>query len=139
MQKKEQEFQKLNKKYGKKIVMASSMFLLFGHEVLYLYSGSYEEFMKYNAQYLIQWEIIQYAVKHHYDRYNFYGIEGNFQKENNDTYGIYEFKKGFDGNVEEMIGEFDLVIQPFYYFLYKKGFGAYRGIKHLLLKLKGGK
>ena len=139
LQKKEEEFQKLKESHGPKIIMASSMFLLFGHEVLYLYSGSYEEFMKYNAQYLIQWEIIQYAVDHHYDRYNFYGIEGNFQKENNDTYGIYEFKKGFDGKVEEMIGEFDLIIHPFSYFLYKKGFGIYRGMKHFLFRLKGGK
>lgn len=139
LQKKHKEIQGLKQKHGKKIVMASSMFLLFGNEVLYLYSGSYDEFMKYNAQYLIQWEIIQYAISHHYDRYNFYGIEGNFQKENNDTYGIYEFKKGFDGNVVEFIGEFDLVISKFYYFIYNRMFGFYKGVKHILFKLKGGK
>lgn len=137
--KKEKDLVKLNKEHGDKIIMASSMFLLFGHEVLYLYSGSYDEFMKYNAQYLIQWEIIQYAVDHNYDRYNFYGIEGNFNKENNDTYGIYEFKKGFDGNVVEFIGEFDLVINKFYYTLYNVLFKVYRGLKHLIFKINGGK
>ncbi len=136
LEKKKKDFLELKEKHGDKIIMASSMFLLFGHEVLYLYSGSYEEFMKYNAQYLIQWEIIQYAIKHGFDRYNFYGIDGNFQKENNDNYGIYEFKKGFNGNVEEFIGEFDLVVNKFYYYLYKILFKAYRGSKHLLLKLK---
>lgn len=139
LEQKEKEFLELKEKHGDKIIMASSMFLLFGHEVLYLYSGSYDEFMKYNAQYLIQWEIIQYAVKNGYDRYNFYGIEGNFQKENNDTYGIYEFKKGFDGNVEEFIGEFDLIISKFYYYLYKILFKTYRSTKHFLFKLKGGR
>jgi len=139
LDKKYKEFLELNKKHGKKIIMASSMFLLFGHEVLYLYSGSYDEFMKYNAQYLIQWEIIQYAVENKYDRYNFYGIEGNFNKENNDTYGIYEFKKGFDGHVVEFIGEFDLVTNKFYYSLYNFLFKSYRTAKHLLFKLRGGK
>jgi len=139
LNKKYNEFLELNKKYGKKIIMASSMFLLFGHEVLYLYSGSYDEFMRYNAQYLIQWEIIQYTVENKYDRYNFYGIEGNFNKENNDTYGIYEFKKGFDGHVVEFIGEFDLVINKFYYYLYNFLFKFYRMVKHILFKFRGGK
>ena len=137
--KKRSEFLELREKYGQKIIMASSMFLLFGNEVLYLYSGSYDQFMKYNAQYLIQWEMIQYAIKNHYGRYNFYGIEGDFQKENNDTYRIYEFKKGFDGHVVEFIGEFDLVVNKFYYFLYNVLFKTYRGIKHIIFKLKGGK
>lgn len=137
--KKMDELNHLKKEKGSKIVMASSMFLLFGYEVVYLFSGSYDEYMKYNAQYLIQWEMIKYAVENNYDRYNFYGIEGNFNKENNDTYGVYEFKKGFDGKVVEFIGEFDLVVSRFYYILYNVAFKLYRRAKRLLLKLKGRK
>ena len=137
--KKYAELQTLKKEKGSKIVMASSMFLTFGNEIVYLFSGSFDEYMKYNAQYLIQWEIIKYAIANKFDRYNFYGIDGNFNKENNDTYGIYEFKKGFDGNVVEFIGEFDLVVSNFYYNLYNIAFKLYRGTKHLLLKMKGAK
>lgn len=132
------ELEVLKKKYGNRIVMASSMFILYGVEVVYLFSGSISEFMKYNAQYFIQSEIINYSIDNKYERYNFYGIEGNFEKENNPTYGIYEFKKGFDGEVVEFIGEFDLVISRFYYYLYKVSFKMYKSMKHLKFRIKGG-
>lgn len=126
------ELDELKEKYGNRIVMASSMFIMYGKEVLYLFSGSYEEFMKYNAQYLIQWEMIQYAIDNNYERYNFYGIEGKFDKSN----GVYEFKKGFNGEVVEFIGEFDLITNTFYYYLYKLAFGVYKKLKHLKHKIK---
>lgn len=126
------ELNELENKYGNRIVMASSMFLMYGKEVLYLFSGSYDEFMKYNAQYLIQWEMIKYAIENNYERYNFYGIEGIFDKSN----GVYEFKKGFDGEVVEFIGEFDLITNKFYYYLYKIAFGVYRKLKHIKNKIK---
>lgn len=69
--------------------------------------------MNFNAQYLIQWEMINYAVKNHYKRYNFYGITGNFDKNNKD-YGMYEFKKGFNGYVIQLIGELQLPITYHY-------------------------
>ena len=68
--------------------------MLIKPEVIYLSSGNYEEYMKFNSQYLIQWELIKY------------GIENGFKKD----YGIYEFKRGFNGYVEELIGEFALPI-----------------------------
>ena len=71
VRKKYDELVVMKEEKGSKVVMASSMFLTFGWEVVYLFSGSYDEYMKYNAQYLIQWEIIKYAVKNKYDRYNF--------------------------------------------------------------------
>lgn len=121
----------VKEKYGSRIVLASSMFLMYGKEVLYLFSGSYKEFMKYNAQYLIQWEMIKYAIKNNYERYNFYGIEGKFDDDN----GVYGFKKGFDGEVVEFIGEFDLIVNKFYYYLYKMAFFMYHKLKYLKFSL----
>lgn len=123
--------EKVKEKHGSRIVLASSMFLMYGKEVLYLFSGSYKEFMKYNAQYLIQWEMIQYAIKNNYERYNFYGIEGKFDDDN----GVYGFKKGFDGEVVEFIGEFDLIVNKGYYYLYKIAFFMYHKLKHLKFSL----
>ena len=128
----------LQESYGDKILMASSMFIIYPNEVIYLYSGSFDEFMKYNPQYLIQAHMIDYAISHNISRYNFYGIDGNFDKEKNPMYGIYEFKRGFGGNVEELIGEFDLVIRPVLYYSYKLSFALYKGLKKLRLKRKVG-
>lgn len=100
---------------GKVIQLSCGMFLLCGqHEVLYLFAGNDEEYLNLNAQYLIQWEIINYAYKHHYKRYNFYGISGNFDK-NDPSYGMYRFKKGFGGYVVELIGGFEMPVSIVYY------------------------
>lgn len=106
----------LKKKHGDIINLSGSMFILTKPEVIYLSSGNYDEFMNFNAQYLIQWEMIKYAVNNKYDRYNFYGISGNFDKNDKD-YGIYEFKTGFNGYVEELIGEYAYPTSFVYYIM----------------------
>ena len=103
-------------KDGEEIVLSGSMFIMAQPEVIYLSSGNYEEYMFYNSQYLIQWEMIKYAIKNGFKRYNFYGITGNFDKCDKD-YGIYEFKTGFNGYVEELIGEYKLPISFTYYLM----------------------
>ena len=45
---------------------------------------------------------------------DFYGISGDFNKDTNKFYGIYEFK-GFSSNVYELIGQFELKTSNFYY------------------------
>ena len=97
-----------------KLVLSVGSFILYGDEIIYLNSGNYKEYMHYNAQYLLQWTMIKYGIEHHYKRYNFYGISGNFDKKDS-SYGIYEFKKGFNGYVIENIGTFELPVRKVYY------------------------
>lgn len=103
---------------GNEIILAASMFLLVKPELVYLWSGNYQEYLKFNGQYLLQWEMIQYAIEEGYKRYNFYGISGTFDK-NDPYYGVYEFKKGFNGHVEQLIGEYVLPVDPFFYRLFR--------------------
>ena len=108
------------------ITLSGSMFILIDPEIIYLSSGNYEEYMRFNSQYLIQWELIKYGIKSNFKKHNFYGIPANINEHPKD-YGIYEFKKGFNGYVEELIGEFELPLKKEYYLI------------KLLKKLKGGK
>ncbi len=95
---------------GKKTPLSTAMFMTYGNEVIYLFSGSDEKYMKeYNAQYAIQWHMIKYAAAHHFKRYNFYGIRG-LPDPNAAGYGIYRFKKGFGGQVVELIGTYELEV-----------------------------
>ena len=98
------------------ITLSGSMFMLVKPEVIYLSSGNYEKFMKFNSQYLIQWQLIQYGIKNGFQKHNFYGIPADIENHPKD-YGIYEFKRGFNGYVEELIGEFELPITWHYYLL----------------------
>ena len=98
------------------ITLSGSMFMIIEPEVIYLSSGNYEEFMKFNSQYLLQWMMIQYGLEHDFKKHNFYGIPANINEHPKD-YGIYEFKRGFNGIVEELIGEFELPITWHYYLI----------------------
>ena len=104
------------------IPLSAAMFMLYGDEVIYLYSGSDEQYMKdYNAQYLIQWYMIKFAAKHKFKTYNFYGIQGLPEKSSKD-YGIYDFKKGFTsddtGRVVELIGSYEFPVNQTFYHLH---------------------
>ena len=112
------EADELEKNYGKVIPMASSFFIIEDDQTVYLYSAAYDDFKKYNAPYAIQWYMIRYALEHHINRYNFYGISGNFSEDAED-YGVYEFKRGFSGVVEELVGDFTLPVNKFMYKVYR--------------------
>lgn len=111
------------------ITLSGSMFMLIKPEIIYLSSGNYEEYLKFNSQYLIQWELIKYGIKHGFKKHNFYGIPENIDK-HPDNYGIYEFKKGFNGYVEELIGEYELPITKHYYLF--KLFNKLKEVKYAL-------
>lgn len=107
--KKIEETKVLRDEKGKVIPLSAAMFMLYGDEIVYLFSGSYAEYMSFCGQYRLQWEIIKYAADNGYKRYNFYGIQDVFNPKGKD-YGVYEFKKGFGGYVEELLGSFILDI-----------------------------
>lgn len=118
-EKKYKEAKELEDAHGTVIPMATSFFITQQDECVYLYSAAYDEFKKYNAPYAIQWYMIRECLKKGIKRYNFYGLSGDFD-ENASDYGVYEFKKGFGGVVEELLGDFILPIRPLSYTLYKK-------------------
>ena len=105
------ETEELKIEKGNIIPLSAAMFMLYGPEIVYLFSGSYAEYMNFCGQYRLQWEMIDYAAKNGYKRYNFYGIQDVFNPQGKD-YGVYEFKKGFGGFVEELLGSFEISISP---------------------------
>lgn len=89
---------------GEYVPLAAAMFVNDGREMIYLYSGSVRKLQKYGGAHYIQWQMIQEALKTGCEKYNFYGVypvEGN---------GVYNFKLGFRGRVEELLGTFMLPI-----------------------------
>ena len=103
------EAKELQVEKGDIIPLSAAMFMLYGDEIVYLFSGSYAEYMSFYGQYRLQWEIIKYAADNKYRKYNFYGIRDVFNPKGKD-YGVYEFKKGFNGYVEELLGSYVLDI-----------------------------
>lgn len=84
-----------------------------GNEYLTLSSGTLVEYREFTPKYLMYEHHIKEAYKEGFKYCNFYGITGDFDPKGK-YYGIYEFKKGFNGNVIEYIGQFDLKVTWFY-------------------------
>ena len=84
-----------------------------GCEYLTLSSGILADYKEFTPKYLMYEHHIKDAYKEGFKYCNFYGITGDFDP-NGKYYGMYEFKKGFNGNVIEYIGEFDLKVSNFY-------------------------
>ena len=58
----------------------------------YLSSGSNPKYNAYMGAYRLQWDMIQFAKEHNIDRYNFYGVTGDFS-ENAEDAGVQKFKE----------------------------------------------
>ena len=85
-----------------------------GLEYLTLYSGILVEYKKFTPKYAMYNEHILDAYRFGIPYVNFYGISGIFDPKDK-NYGMFEFKKGFGGNVVELIGEFSYPLSPLYY------------------------
>lgn len=89
---------------GEMVPLAAAMFVNDGREMVYLYSGSARKYQKYGGAHLIQWEMIKEALATGCERYNFYGVRPVAGD------GVYKFKQGFRGYVEELLGTFALPV-----------------------------
>ncbi|MBX8994435.1 aminoacyltransferase [Staphylococcus pettenkoferi] len=96
---------------GTELNLASAVYIYNDHEMYYLSSGSNPAYNRYMGAYALQWEMIKFAKAHGIDRYNFYGVTGDFSEDAED-YGVQQFKKGFNAQVEEYVGDFIKVVKP---------------------------
>ena len=107
----------LYKEKGEVLVLGSIMYLLHNKEILSLFGGAYGEYIDFMSTYTTNWNMIKYAKENGFEKYNFYGIS-TYTDKNDKMYGLYDFKRGFGGHVEEYLGEYDLVISKLLYFVY---------------------
>lgn len=105
--------EKFKKEYPNGRDIGCLLSLRSGNEYLTLSSGILSEYKEFTPKYLMYEHHIKEAYKEGFKYCNFYGITGDFNPKGK-YYGIYEFKKGFNGNVIEYIGQFELKISGFY-------------------------
>lgn len=113
------EAQQLKEKHGDTLPIAAAFYFINPHEVVYYAGGSSNEFRHFSGSYAIQWHMINYAIDHGIDKYNFYGISGIFNEDAPDA-GVIKFKKGYNADVIEYIGDFELPVNKSVYNIYKR-------------------
>ena len=85
--------------------------IYYGDKVWYLYGASSNSHRNVMPNYLLQWEMIKWALEKKCKIYDFRGVSGHVD-EHHPQYGIYKFKKGFNGDFVEFVGELNMVFKP---------------------------
>lgn len=105
-------------------VLSGITLMKYGNEEVMLLAGNYEDYELFASSNILCNELIKLSINEKQDRFNFYGITGDFS-ESNPMIGLYNFKKRFGGQVVELIGEFEYVISKPTKLFYEFGLKCY--------------
>lgn len=112
------EHLKLLMAYHENTPIAGIILILYGNKSCYLYGASSNKERNLMPNYLLQWEGIKDAIREKREVYDFRGVSGVVD-ENHPQYGLYRFKKGFNAEFTEYIGEIYIPFKPIRYMGYK--------------------
>lgn len=114
--------------YGDEIPLSAHFIIAYGNKAWVLYAGNHNILSETYANYKTYETHMKYYYKKGIQVYDQFGTIGDLRKEN-PLYGLHEFKKKFGGDYIEFIGEFDLILNPFICFVFRKLVPFYRKIK----------
>lgn len=104
-------------------------------KVWYMYGASSNSHRNLMPNYLLQWEMIRWAVEKNCRIYDFRGISGD-RSEDNHLYGLYRFKSGFNAEFTEFVGEYRYVFRPLAYTFIENAMPAAKKILKKIRNMK---
>lgn len=112
--------------------LSAAIAINYGKKTFYLYGASSNEKRNLMPNYLMQQEMIEWAIETGCDLYDFGGVF-ILDKSN----GLYKFKEGFcrQEGVTEFIGEIDKVYSKFWYFAFTKLVPIYQKVAKSIKKM----
>ena len=116
-------------------IISGTIAIKYGDKVWYLYGASSNSYRNVMPNYLLQWEMIKWAIEEKCRIYDFRGVSGDLS-EDNPLYGLYRFKKGFSGEFTEFVGDIDYTFKPFMKLMVEKGEPIFRKVRRKVMLLK---
>ncbi|MBQ8902064.1 MAG: peptidoglycan bridge formation glycyltransferase FemA/FemB family protein [Bacilli bacterium] len=95
---------------NKQVFIAGALVIKHNNSVNIVFSGYDQNYKRFAPNYFLHYSLIKY-YKDNYDYLDLNGMVGNFTEENPYS-GLNRFKLGFNPQVYEYIGEFDLIVEP---------------------------
>ena len=89
----------------------------FGRKCWYFYGASANNERQRMPNYLLQWEAIKWAKRAGYAQYDMWGAPDVFD-DSDSMWGVYQFKRGFRGQLTRHIGAWDYAPRPWLYRAY---------------------
>lgn len=121
--------------FHKDIPIAGVFTFNFGSRIWYMYGASLNSHRNIMPNHALHWFVIQFAQKNGYKSYDLFGIPST-PNASHPLWGVYRFKKGFNGNLVKYVGVYDLAYKRILYALMENGISFYKNLRSLLLKGK---
>lgn len=116
---------------GTQLLTAWVVFL-FNNVLYYPYGASSDMYRKVMASNLMMWEAIRFGKKNGAVLFDMWGALGPNPDPSDPWYGFHRFKQGYNPRLVELVGSFDLAINPFLYSLYN----SVNNVRQFILKYK---
>lgn len=114
---------------NKNIYLSGAIYLYWGNKAWYLYGASDNILRDTMPNFLMQYEMIKDSIDNKCNIYDFRGVSGDLSTDN-PLYGLYKFKKMFNGDFVEFIGEYTLINKKSVYTLFKKIFPQFKKVRN---------
>jgi alanine adding enzyme len=118
--------------------VAAIHFVCYGDEVVCVMGGTVQDYIYFNGATSLYWGMMLHALEKGYARYNFYGTFG-ISGQDEEGHGGYEFKKGFGGEVVQLMGDFVMPVRPAVFQANRLGRAAVAAARTVLGKLPLGR
>lgn len=121
-------------------VLSGIILITYGNKVWYLYGASSNTKRNLMPNYLLQLKGIEYANSIGAEIYDFRGVPGVLDNEkDHPQYGLYRFKKGFNAEFIEFIGQVYLPINPLRYNIFMVAQKVVRRVSAIIKRIKNSK
>lgn len=119
--------------YYKNEPIAGIFIFSFGERVWYMYGASKSSHRNIMPNHALHWHVMTWAKKKGYKVYDLWGIPSS-PTERHPLYGVYRFKKGFNGKLVKLIGAYDLPFNKVLYHFLDKSITFWQGLRGLIKK-----
>ena len=119
------KYEEARKEYGNEITLSAHMIIEYGNKAWVLYAGNHNILSETYVNYSTYFEHLKYCKEQGIEIYDQFGTIGDLSK-NNPRLGLHEFKKKFGGDYVELMGEWDYITNPLFYFVFTKLVPIYR-------------
>ena len=98
----------LKREHGTIIYLSCASFIEIKHDFIYFTGGMKKEFSRFNGSYLVMYTMMKYAINNNFKYFNFFGTSKDFESEEATDYGVLQFKRNFNGNIEYFMDNYEI-------------------------------
>ena len=98
----------LKNEHGNIIYLSCASFIETKQDLIYFTGGMKKEFSRFNGSYLVMYTMIKYAIRKNFKIFNFFGTSKDFESEEAADYGVLQFKRNFNGNIEYFMDKYEI-------------------------------